>query len=501
LAKDAGVSDICGIRVNLTANPNDGNDVSFEIYLPSPTKWNRRFLTVGNGGFNGGTSRLDMLTRSVHGWAVMSTNTGHEEQGMGWAVRGEEVQKDWAWRAMSRSLPFAKAVVAAYYGNVKTVANYYSGCSTGGRMGIRQIQEDPNSFDGMLIGAPAWNVKSAMPVLSRVGWLGEKFGLNPTFDPNLFVRISDRVYRECNVIGQDKSADDGVVRDSAACLEHFLQSGIRGPVWDGLDCTVDNPNCVSFSQREAFLTIAQEFKRPPSNQSYAGDGFDITAPVDFSVFLLQPNLMGFDQDFSRYMLGQELIWDNDTNGALLIDKSNAWDTRVRANADPSVLNGWKGKVILYTGTADGYVSTEGTRRAFALAGGNDNPNLKFFELPGMPHCVDLGTGGKQPPWYIGGVANYLKSPTNSRWHMPNNTNPPLNTPEHDALNALTAWVEGQSRRPPTSAPTQFTSTAFANWPNLTISKQRPICASPLRQEWDGKGDVNRKESWSCVPSS
>ncbi|CAI4217812.1 unnamed protein product [Parascedosporium putredinis] len=366
-AREAGVDDICGIRVNLTASATDGNDVAFEIYLPNPTKWNRRFLTVGNGGFNGGTSRLDMLARAVHGWAVMSTNTGHEEQGMGWGVRGDEVQKDWAWRAMKQSLPFAKDIVAAYYGDVKTVANYYSGCSTGGRMGIRQVQEDAASFDGMLIGAPAWNVKSAMPVLSRIGWLGDKFGLSATFDRNLFVRISDRVLRECNVIGFDKTADDGVVRDSAACLEHFVTSGINGTVWDGLDCTAGNPECVSLSQREAFLTIAQEFKRPPQNQTYAGDGFDITAAQDFAVFLLQQSLMGFDQDFSRYMIGQEIIWNNDANGALLIDKSNAWDARIRANADPAVLKTWPGKVILYTGTADGYVSSEGTRRALAGA--------------------------------------------------------------------------------------------------------------------------------------
>jgi feruloyl esterase len=112
-----------------------------------------------------------MFSRAVHGWAVMSTNVGHEDAtgGLSWAANNQSLQIDWAWRAMASSVPYAKAIVAAYYQNVPAVGNHYSGCSTGGRQGIRQVEVDANSFDGMLIGAPAWNVRSAMAVLSRIG--------------------------------------------------------------------------------------------------------------------------------------------------------------------------------------------------------------------------------------------------------------------------------------------------------------------------------------------
>jgi feruloyl esterase len=488
---DTNVAGICGIRIKVA----EDSGVTFDIYLPSAAKWNRRFLTVGNGAFDGGSSRTDMFSRAYHGWAVMSTNTGHEGTGMDWAFNAEAAQIDWAWRAMNQSVPFAKKLVEAYYGEVKVVGNYYSGCSTGGRQGIRQVEVDASTFDGMLIGSPAWNVKGAMPVLSRIGWLGLTYGIDAGRDTQILNKIATKIYEKCNYIGNDNSTEDTVVGDSTACLNFFTTSGINGPAWSGLDCTDGNTNCVTESQRIAFMAMLGEFRRPPLNQSYVGDGFDITAIRDMGAFL-GAALTGFDQEFSKKFLGKGVIWDSDENGETLISMADKWDTTVRANADPSILKTWGGKVILYTGTADGFVSSIGTRRAFERAGGNGNENLKYFELPGMPHCFDNGNGGIDPPWYIGGVGLPAKYPWN-RWFIPNDTSIALNNPEHDALNALAVWTEGRTKTPPAPAPLQLTSTFFGNWPQLTITKQRPICASPMRQQYIN-GPANDKSSWRCV---
>ena len=369
--------------------------------------------------------------------------------------------------------------------------NYYSGCSTGGRQGIRQ---NPDSFDGMLIGAPAWNVKSAMPVISRIGWIAQAYGLQVP-DRTLLERIYNRVNEICTVLGFDNTAADGVVRDTAECLSTFKASGVTGPVWSGLDCA-DSLDCVTIPQREGFMALLEEFKLPPLNQTYAGDGVDITSIKDLFTFLGGSQPTDFDQQFSRYFLNETIVWDSDENGARLISRSNEWDAEVRANANASILNGWSGKTILYTGTADATVSSNGTRRAFGMAGGIGNNNLAFFELPGMPHCVNSGTGvsgGANPPWYIGGVGLLGVSPSN-QWYMPNTTTPALNNAEHDALHALTEWVEA----PNSSKPTQLIATAFNNWgPGFTIAKERPICAAPMRQDYVS-GNADAKGSWRCV---
>jgi len=79
------------------------------------------------------------------------------------------------------------------------------------------------------------------------------------------------------------------------------------------------------------------------------------------------------------------------------------------------------------------------------------------------------------PWYIGAIGLVTKVP-NRVWYMPNTTNPPLNNAEHDALIALTEWVEGGSGR---SAPARLTATAFDGW-NATIgiiSAEAYLCSS------------------------
>ncbi|KAK4443849.1 Tannase/feruloyl esterase [Podospora aff. communis PSN243] len=485
---DLNIDDICGVRIHVTDN------VAFELYLPSPKKWNKRFLTVGNGGFSGRTNRLDMFSRAVQNWATMSTNTGNEEKSdtLAWAANKPDLQKDWAHRAMAQSVPYAKALVAAYYKDIPTLGNYYSGCSTGGRQGIRQIEVDPKSFDGMLIGAPAWNVRSAMPVASRIGWLAETTGLKVTgLDDLLTARMAIHIFTLCN--GLDGSIADGVVRDSATCRALLRGSSRNETIWAASNTTI--------AQREAFLTLVEEFKTPPRNETYAGDGFDPTAIHDmaFGSYLLDGRLTGnFTHQFAKYWLNLPIIWDSDEHGAQLLKAADEWDKVIRANADPRALSGkgsYKGKTILYTGTADGFVSSLGTRRAFELAGGANNKNLAYFEIPGMSHCVDLETASVNPPWYIGGVGLHIKPPGNITY-IPESTG--LVDAKHDALIALAEWHEGGWKRPDT-----IVASAFANWgssqTNFTITKKRPVCRAPMKQVFKGpETAADDENAWSCA---
>jgi feruloyl esterase len=56
---------------------------------------------------------------------------------------------------MHGSVLIGKALSAAYYGQSYKYS-YYSGCSTGGRQGLREMQLNPEAFDGVFVGAPAW---------------------------------------------------------------------------------------------------------------------------------------------------------------------------------------------------------------------------------------------------------------------------------------------------------------------------------------------------------
>ncbi len=58
---------------------------------------------------------------------------------------------------MHRAAQIAKAVISAYYGRSAERA-YFNGCSNGGRQALMEAQRYPDDFDGIIAGAPAYNI-------------------------------------------------------------------------------------------------------------------------------------------------------------------------------------------------------------------------------------------------------------------------------------------------------------------------------------------------------
>jgi feruloyl esterase len=90
----------------------------------------------------------DVLSKDA---AAFSTNTGHNSTSSNatWAANNPEAVIDFGWRAMHMTTVASKAITAQYYGKPAD-RNYYIGCSTGGRQGLKSIQRFPEDFDGMV---------------------------------------------------------------------------------------------------------------------------------------------------------------------------------------------------------------------------------------------------------------------------------------------------------------------------------------------------------------
>lgn len=144
---------LCAVSFNVTSSPT--SSFTFGMFLPE--SWSNRLFTVGNGAFSGGINWMDMAQGTYYGAACVSTDTGHNVSNGNdatWAYHNDEKIKDWAGRALHSSVVQAKDIVAAYYGN-EAKHSYYSGCSTGGYQGMKEIQDYPEDFDGALVGSPA----------------------------------------------------------------------------------------------------------------------------------------------------------------------------------------------------------------------------------------------------------------------------------------------------------------------------------------------------------
>lgn len=56
---------------------------------------------------------------------------------------------DFAWRALHLTTVHAKQLTQEYYGRGFT-KSYFSGCSTGGRQGIKAMNAFPEDYDGLM---------------------------------------------------------------------------------------------------------------------------------------------------------------------------------------------------------------------------------------------------------------------------------------------------------------------------------------------------------------
>ena len=74
-------------------------------------------MAVGNGGFSGAIFYFAMAEPLMRGYAVVSTDTGHEGglADASFAVGHPEKLVDFAWRAVHETTLKSKAIVAAQY--------------------------------------------------------------------------------------------------------------------------------------------------------------------------------------------------------------------------------------------------------------------------------------------------------------------------------------------------------------------------------------------------
>ncbi len=146
-------------RVAGVLTPTAESQILFEVWLPLE-KWNGKFAGVGNGGWAGTISFGGLAEQVRRGYAVSSTNTGHEAapgiNAARFAFEHPERLIDFAFRAHHETALLAKALVQAYYGKGPE-RSYFIGCSSGGYEGLMAAQRYPTDYDGIVAGAPANN--------------------------------------------------------------------------------------------------------------------------------------------------------------------------------------------------------------------------------------------------------------------------------------------------------------------------------------------------------
>jgi feruloyl esterase len=528
-AGGAALPDHC--RVNGVIDRRTGVDgfpygIGFEVRLPS--QWNGRFMFQGGGGTEGGVppafgSAGTLSPTLARGWAVASQNGGHENRDLPFPNQfysDPQAVADHAYRSIDVTTQTARFLIDAYYGR-RPDRSYFVGCSTGGRQGMVFSQKFPGYYDGIVAGAPVYDLEAVAlgenwdaqavaaitPALMRTsahgvgaivpgGWrralnhVPAPYGAFPEEDQKLFTRA---VMAACDRLD---GVADGVIDDLPACWAKFDPATFVFPdSGRPLQCTgAKTATCLSPAQIGAVKKINQgprnsrgEPIRSPAAAAvpdhadntvfgYAYDGGFMTPvgipPRKFWTAVSPPG------DFAQALGQMPYIWLSppDPRADVLrfdFDKDLGRLNRdtpmvsYSASVDLAKFRERGGKIIWYHGVSDPgppALATIAYYDSLTARNGGWDPTASFarlFLVPGMGHCG----GGPS-------------------------------TDQFDMLTPLVSWVEnGTAPDRIAASGTRFTSPPAA--------RSRPLCPYPQQTRYTGSagGDLAQAANYSCVAPS
>ncbi|KAI3343167.1 Tannase/feruloyl esterase [Ustulina deusta] len=469
---------LCAVTVAVASSPTS----SYRIGLFLPAEWNERFLTIGNGGFGGGINWIDMGAGVQYGFAVVSTDTGHNSSSTdgSWALDNPEAKTDWGWRATHGAVVLGKLLTEAYYG-CPISYSYYSGCSTGGRQGLKETQMFPDSFDGVVVGAAAWytsHLNNWATEAATYNWPAEDA---KHIDWQLLPPIADQIVKQCDDID---GVTDGIISLPGLCDVDF----------EALSCERPGANpsaCLTDAQAQTLGNVYSDWRTPTGEFLYKG--LLPGSEQQMYMILNYSNASPYGIGYARYFLLNDasfVLADFNDSLPLLADEIDPGNATAH-DYDLTTFRDRGGKMVMYHGAADGLVPTHGSNlyydRVVETMGGNVTATQEFFKyfmVPGMQHC---GETAVDAPWAFGGPSQAALL-GNDTWSVPG-----FQDAQHDILLALVNWVEQNA------TVNQVVATTWNTPKNVSsgVLRQRPLCPYPQMAIWDGAGDVNNATSWSC----
>lgn len=485
-------------------SPVDGQNYAIGFEMRLPANWNGRFLYQANGGLDGILApatgpvggRGSMTNALQMGFAVISSDAGHNVKQLPLFGLDPQARLDYGYQAVAKLTPMAKALVAAGYGRAPD-RSYFSGCSNGGRHAFVTAARLPDAYDGILAGAPGYNLPQA--ALAQL-YAAQQFAraanepkdpkdpkdLKTAMTPAERQLVSRQVLARCDALD---GLADGLVQDSAACQRTFdLQRDV--PSCSGEQRT---GQCLTNAQKTALGNVlagartssGQALYSPfPADAGFAADDwgnwkfvYSVTNrdPVAVGyVFMVPPAAKDMLKNTQAYALGFDL--DRDATG---IHRSDATYTESAMQfmtppkpAELGRLRERGAKMMVWHGNSDGVFSPQASTTWYrdlqqntAKQGARAEDFARLYLVPGMNHCG-------------GGPA----------------------TDQFNLLQPLVDWVEGGR------APEQLTAQARgagnvggvnAELPTgWSADRTRPLCAWPKVARYQG-GNPERAESFRC----
>ncbi len=468
-----GLPEFC--RVIAQSAPTADSDIRIEVWLPMQG-WNGKFRGQGNGGFAGAIGYSLMANSVSQGYATAGTDTGHtgESTDASWAIGHPEKVVDFGNRAIHEMTLTAKSVIDAYYGK-SPEHSYFASCSDGGREALMEAQRFPRDYDGILAGAPAYYWTNMIASgMHKVQALTRN---DASYIPAAKVpAIAAAVRAACDA---SDGVTDGILNDPRTCRfkpETLLCTSTVS------DTCLTQPQVNTLKTFYAATFDAHGKRVYPASVPGGEDGpggwaeWVVGSAPDKGLSYL------FTTGYFKNMVYQDPAWNYqkfnlDEGLAKAIEVTATAINATETNLKPFSSKG--GKLVLYHGWSDPAIAPLGTIDYYNGVQ-KDNPDaaafVRLFMAPGMQHC----TGGPGP------------SSFGQFGHFPG-TGP--DDAQHDLYLALEQWVEKGV------APEKVIAAKFAvdGKSAPTLKMTRPLCAYPQTAKYNGAGDPNHADSFTCSP--
>lgn len=432
-------------RVAVTLRPSSDSDIKIEIWMPE-TNWNRKYQAVGNGGWAGAINYASMAGALRNGYATSSTDTGHSSPGGSFALGHPEKVIDFGWRSEHEMTVKSKAIIKAFYGDAPKYS-YWIGCSSGGKQGLKEAQQFPDDFDGIVAGAPVlnWTHRSIEAL-----WIAQAALKDPAsyIPADKYPLIHQAAIAACDA--QD-GLKDRLIGDPTGC--HFDPAVLECK--DGEDA-----QCLTRAQVEVVRKIYAPAVNPRTGERVS-PGFEPGSELGWRAFAGGPTPFSAAYDHFKYVVFQNPNWDwrtfnIATDAALADDVDNG--TINATNADLKPFANRRGKMILYHGWTDTNITPRATvdyleKVMDKMGAAETAQSVRLFMVPAMNHCG----GGEGPNVF-------------------------------NMTSALENWVE-QGK-----APDQVVASHLTNG---KVDRTRPLCPYPQTAHYQGTGDPNDAANFVC----
>jgi feruloyl esterase len=470
-------------RLALHIPTSDSSGIVEEVWLPE--EWSGRFLSTGNGGLGGckftfiptkvlrcscgtGIGYPDMAFAASYGFATVGNNNGHNGSSGGAFLNQPQVFEDYAWRAIYTATVVGKEVTKQLYGKAHK-KSYFFGCSSGGRQGFKAVQQNPELFDGVIVGAPAIGFTG---VFAHFGQFLKTFGISVDalkVPIEKWMSVQQETLRQCDHLD---GAVDGIVEDTRRCK----------PDLSKLLC--DHYEAPSTCLTRAELALVEGFFKP-----FVVDGEYIYPAATHNgdeVFHIQSLLDGNPLTWA-------IEWPRNvifSNASFDFKDWTLQDAVVAKKLNPSFVDTWEGdlskfrnrggKVLHWHGEADQYLNIDQSDRYYAHVSKTMRSSPKeldefyrYFRISGFNHCYggnganNFGQGGVIPA--------------------------PSDEPDDNTLKRIVAWVEKGE------APEILRGTKFVNDDKSKgVAFTRKHCKFPARNVYTGKGNGTDESGWHCI---